>query len=405
VIITDHHEPTIEPSTSRPLVPDALSVVNPKLTNPELSNLAGAGVAFKLIEALASEFPGSLTAGDFLDLTAIGTVADSVPLIGENRLIVREGLRDVSEGRRTGIRALNEVSGLNGRRLRAGLISFTLVPRMNAAGRLSDAAEVVELLLSTSDEHAIEIASSLGRKNAERQKIEDTVLNEALEQLDGEFGHAIVLAGEGWHEGVIGIVASRIVERHYRPAFIFSINGDTARGSARSIPEFDIHQGLTECGDMLIAFGGHKQAAGLRIRTSDISAFSERISGVVASSVSDFVPAIKIDAAVELREINLRLVEEIRELEPFGYGNPEPLFGSRGLEALYPRVVGNNHLKMKLRAKGCVVDSIGYNMGDLHGQVEEAGVVDAAYTATLNDWRGRRTLQLNLKALREHEGD
>jgi single-stranded-DNA-specific exonuclease len=405
VIITDHHEPVIEPSTGRPLVPEALAVINPKLTNPELSDLAGAGVAFKLIQALAAEFPGSLAPEDYFDLAALGTIADSVPLLGENRTIVKEGLDAVFEGRRAGIRALNEVSGLNGRRARAGVLPYTLVPRMNAAGRLADAAEVVELMLSTSDGRAMEIASSLGRKNTERQRIEDIVLNEALGQMEGDYGHAIVLAGEGWHEGVIGIVAARIVERFYRPAFIFSIKGDTARGSARSIPEFDIYEGLTGCKDLLLAYGGHKQAAGLRIRTSELQAFGERISQVAASAVSDFTPTLKIDAAVDLREINFRLVEEIRGLEPFGCGNPEPLLGSRGLEVLYPRVVGNNHLKMKLRSQGYVIDSIGYNMGGLCGEMEEAGTVDAAYAANFNDWDGRRTLQLNLKALREAGGD
>jgi single-stranded-DNA-specific exonuclease len=409
VIITDHHEPSLETESGRPLVPEALAVINPKLTNPEVADLSGAGVALKLAEALAGEYPGRFHPEDFMDLAALGTLADSVPLKGENRAIVREGLEAVFGGRRAGIRALNEVAGMRGKKARAGVIAYTVVPRMNAAGRLDEAAEVVELMLCGPDgdglERAARIASSLNRKNYERQKIEETVLREAIARMDGDDrGHAIVLDGEGWHEGVVGIVASRIAERFGRPTFILSINGDTARGSARSIPGFDIHAGLAGCREALLEFGGHKQAAGLTLMASELPRFREMISNVVARSVEDFTPSLSIDAAVKLSAVTPRLVEEIAGLEPFGYGNPEPVLGSRGLEVMYPKVVGNNHLKMKLRSDGYAVEAIGFNMGELLESMEDDSKVDAAYTVDFNDWQGRRTLQLSLKDLRTSPG-
>jgi single-stranded-DNA-specific exonuclease len=402
VIITDHHEPVVESSTGKAVLPEALSVINPKVSNPESADLSGAGVVLKLIQALGLRHGGRVSHLDYLDLASLGTLADSVPLVGENRAIVKEGLRRIQEGTRPGIRALKEVSGLDGRRLTAGLLAFTLVPRINAAGRVSDASEVVELLLSETEDIARGIASSLDGKNAERQKIEETVLSEALEKLgQKEPGPAIVLSGEGWHEGVIGIVASRIVERYSRPTFVLSISGDTARGSARSIPGFDVHAGLARCGDLLLSFGGHTQAAGLRLDVSELAAFEKKIAEAVESDVEDFTPSLTIDAYIALGDVKQGLVKELGMLEPFGYGNPQPVLGTRGLEVENPRVVGKNHLKMRLRSRSASVDAIGFNMGDLCPMVERAPLVDAAYNATINEWEGTRSLQLNLKGIRQ----
>jgi|Deesub1362A_J573_1020465.scaffolds.fasta_scaffold00073_47 single-stranded-DNA-specific exonuclease len=397
VIITDHHEPVLHPETKHPVLPKAVAVINPKLSGSKgVSALSGAGVALKLAQAMFQN-----PCHEFFDLATLGTLADAVPLIGENRVIVKEGLNPIEEGIRTGINALRTVSGLNGRPIKAGLLSFTLVPRINAAGRISDASEVVDLLLTTSEDTAVSIASSLDRKNSERQKIEETVYNEALEKLEQkDYEHAIVLAGEGWHEGVIGIVASRIAEKFYRPTFILSIKNDIAKGSARSIPEFDVYAGLVECRDLLISFGGHTQAAGLKLNTSALDAFEKRISSVVAERVKDFTPSLQIDADISLSEINFRLVREIEMLEPFGPGNSEPVFGSKSLEVIDPRIVGNNHLKMKLRSRSQVMNAIGFDMGELYNIIESTSVVDAAYTATVNEWEGGKSLQLNLKALR-----
>jgi single-stranded-DNA-specific exonuclease len=400
LIITDHHEPALDPRTGLPKLPEALAVINPKLSSPGLAALSGAGVALKMAQALASR-NSRIQALEFMDLAALGTLADSVPLVGENRVIVREGIRLIEEGRRTGITALKAVSGMGSREIKAGGLSYTLVPRINAAGRLSDASEVVDLLLSPSEDTAMPIAEALDRKNSERQQIEEEVLSSALALLEKKgYGSAVVLAGEGWHEGVIGIVASRIAEKFYRPSFVFNIRGDTAKGSARSIPEFDVYAGLTECREVLLAFGGHRQAAGLSIRASGLGAFEELINEAVGKKVRDFVPSLRIDADIGLRDISFRLVKELALLEPYGFGNAEPVLGSRGLEVIAPRVVGNNHLKMRLQSRSKVMDAIGFEMGALCETMENSPIVDAAYVATVNEWEGGKSLQLNLKGLR-----
>lgn len=398
VVVTDHHEPALDPVTRRPLLPDALSIVNPKVSNPELSGLSGAGVALKLIQALSGELFET-----FFDLASIGTLADSMPLTGENRIIVKKGLGAIREGIRPGIRALKAAAGLQ-KEPRAWTLSFTIVPRMNAAGRLSDASGVVELLLSESEEKAMEFALSLEKKNQERQKIEEGLLKEALALLsDKGYGPAIVLWGEHWHEGVIGIVASRIAERFGKPAFVFSVKDGIAKGSARSIPGLDVHAALTEAKDLLLGFGGHTSAAGMRLKAEDLGAFEKRMDEIVGKNASDFTPSLNIDADIALGEINFNLIKEIEMLEPFGAGNPEPLFGSRGLKVLNPRVVGNNHLKMKLKSRSRTVDAIWFAGGEFFQTLEDLSAVDAAYNATVNDWEGGRTLQLNLRALRKNE--
>lgn len=400
LIITDHHEPALDPRTGLPVLPEALAVINPKLSSPGLSTLSGAGVALKIAQALAMRH-ARVKALEFMDLAALGTLADSVPLVGENRVIVREGLRLIAEGRRTGINALKAVSGMESRKIKAGGLSYTLVPRINAAGRLSDASEVVDLLLSSSEDSAMPIAEALDRKNSERQQIEEEVLGSALALLEKRgYGSAVVLAGEGWHEGVIGIVASRLAEKFYRPSFVFNIKGETAKGSARSIPGFDVYAGLTECRELLLAFGGHRQAAGLSLMASGLGAFEQMINEVVEKEVSDFVPSLRIDADIGLRDISFKLINELALLEPYGSGNAEPVLGSRGLEVIAPRVVGNNHLKMRLQSRSRVMDAIGFEMGALCETIENSLIVDAAYVATVNEWEGGKTLQLNLKGLR-----
>jgi len=400
VIITDHHEPLVDDS-GKFVLPEAEAVINPKLCSPSISMLSGAGVAFKLVQALSIKNPGALDPMGYLDLAALGTLADSVPLTGENRALVKEGLPLISSGQRPGIAALKEVAGLEGKELKAMRILFTVIPRINAAGRISDASQVVELMLAGDRDSAWQIAEGLNRMNSERQRIEEEVFQEAYAlALARKDRAAIVLWGKGWHEGVLGIVASRIVERFGRPAMVLVEADGEARGSARSIPQFDIYDGLSICAGSLKSFGGHRQAAGLVLDAGKLGEFEERICGVVEKSVEDYTPVLNIDAAVELREVSFKLVEEISMLEPFGYGNPEPVFGCRELEVVSPRVVGRNHLKMKLKANSLSVDSIGFGMGDRMEEVQDTIAVDAAFVATINEWGDRRTLQLNLKAFR-----
>jgi len=428
VIITDHHEPLnteglgsrvmghgVEELAACPLplapvfkVPDAIAVINPKLEthNSKLSNLSGAGVAFKFAEALAMEGGLPYSRDDvipLLDLAALGTMADVVPLKGENRIIVKEGLKFIQAGSRSGIRALKEVSGLNGKETRAGRLSYTLVPRINAAGRISDSQDVVELLISESEEESLKLSLWLENLNRKRQEIEGEVYQEALERLrETDVPPAIVLAGEGWHQGVLGIVASRIAEEFYRPAFIFSLENGIAKGSARSIPSFDICKGLAESGDLLLSFGGHKQAAGIKLKSEDLPAFADAISGIVKGCINEYEmqPVLEIDANVALSEVTPELVQEFSLLEPFGFENPEPLTGAKGLEVVSPRIVGNKHLKLRLKKKSVSLDAIGFDMAGLLEELQASPGADAVFTPAFNDWNNNRYLQLIVKAIR-----
>jgi single-stranded-DNA-specific exonuclease len=433
VIITDHHEPVVShqssvisqesegppthPSPSRGegkgggdriqefLLPEAVAVINPKISNQQssISNLSGAGVAFKLAQALTMMQDTRCTMHGFLDLAALGTMADVVPLTGENRLIVKEGLRLIEDGTRPGLKALKKVSGIEGKGLRAGLFSFTIIPRINAAGRVSDSNDVVKLLLTDSEDEALDISLWLDKLNLERQQIEEEVYQAALCKLNSKgVSPVIVLSSEGWHQGVIGIVASRIAEAFYRPTIIISVEGSVARGSARSIPSVDIYKTLIGCQEFLAGFGGHKQAAGLELNSKDIPSFEERINMIVNETFTgkDFISSIEIDADVDFSDINFNLTKELEMLEPFGFGNSEPLLGSKKLEVLYPRIVKNNHLKMKLRQNNLSIDAIGFDMAVFFDKLEASTIVDAVFTPFINEWEGARSLQLNLKALR-----
>ncbi len=421
VIITDHHEPMAgrqslvnseqsdySLNTIHYSLPEAVAVINPKLGphDSKLSHLSGAGVAFKFAQALAAEKGTPFSSDDvlsLLDLAALGTMADVVPLRGENRIIVKEGLKLIHDGHRPGIRALKEMSGLNGKETRVGRLAFTLVPRLNAAGRMADAQNVVKLLLSEDTEESLKLSYWLDGLNRERQQIEEEVYKEALEKIRGtDRTSAIVLAGEGWHQGVLGIVASKIAEEFYRPAFIFSVENSIAKGSARSIPSFDICKGLAETGDLLLSFGGHKQAAGIKLKAEYLPAFQEAISRIVRAGLdeSDLQSVLQIDADIDLSEVTHALVQEFSLLEPFGFCNPEPFMGAKALEVVSPRIAGNKHLKMRLKRGPLSLDAIGFAMGGLLGELHDPAVVDAVFTPEINDWNGGRHLQLILRAVR-----
>ncbi|OGW56812.1 MAG: hypothetical protein A2Z09_05700 [Nitrospirae bacterium RBG_16_43_8] len=415
VIITDHHEPVVraedQQSSSaegygatalqRYLLPEAVALINPKLSSSgsPLSILSGAGLAFKIAQALSTLHGSQFMVHDLLDLAAIGTMADVVPLTGENRILVKEGMKLIHEGRRQGIKTLKSTAGLDKRELRAGLLSFTLIPRINAAGRISDASDVVRLLLSETEGEAEDLGSWLNRLNSERQKIEEAVYQKACEALRVMHdAPVIVLSGEGWHQGVLGIVASRIAEEFYRPTVILSIEDGIAKGSGRSIPSFDLRSGLADCKEFLLSFGGHRQAAGIRLKVENIPLFEKAMQRIVENALSkeDLVPSLEIDADVALSEVNHSLIREIAMLEPVGYSNKEPFFAARKLEVVNPRIVGNNHLKMKLKHGTYSVDAIGFDMGS----AEVSGAVDAVFTPALNEYNGNSYLQLSLKALR-----
>jgi single-stranded-DNA-specific exonuclease len=416
VVITDHHEPAMKvddahtlPGGNRPsALPDAAAIIDPKLEQGDsaYSVLSGAGVAFKLAQALLGN---SLEAAhELIDLAALGTAADVVPVTGDNRILIKEGFSLIQAGNRIGISALKKAAGVKSGGVRASMLQFVLVPRINAAGRIDNATAVVKLLLTDSADEAERLALWLNGLNISRQAIGEAVFSQAMEMIRAgglsESG-AIVVGAEGWHPGVLGIVAAKIAEAFYRPAFVFAIRDGLAKGSARSIPPFDVHGGLHSCRQVLRTFGGHKQAAGLSLEASDIASFREMISKVVTDTVSadDLVPCLRIDAAMRLADINSGLMHDIEKLEPFGYENDEPLFGARGLEISQSRVVGNNHLKMYLRQDGRSMDSIGFDLGRMLSQLRNGDRVDAAFLPVMNEWEGGRNLQLNLKALRASE--
>jgi single-stranded-DNA-specific exonuclease len=422
VIITDHHEPAriardrertateerggagdpaLHPA-GEIYLPDAYAVVNPKITGQGTSveHLSGAGVALKLMHAVYGDAFSELM--PLLDVAAIGTVADVVPMTGENRVIVRGGLPLINDGRRPGIKALMRIAGVDGREMKAGRLAYSVIPRINAAGRLASSGDVVRLLTTDSEDEAWQLALWLDRLNTERQRIEEDIFQEALRKLGSkDTSTAIVLSGEGWHEGVIGIVASRIAEKYSRPVVVFSVRDGVAKGSARSIPGFDICGALSDCRDLLISYGGHKQAAGVKLEAVKLGGLESRLhASFDAAGHTRAETGITIDAEVNLSDVTFGLVRELNMLEPLGLGNPEPLFGARQLDVLSPRLVGAKHVRMKLCQRSCRVDTIGFDMGRLIDRLDMYGAIDAVFAPSVNEWNGGRYLQLILRAFR-----
>ncbi|MBI5143240.1 MAG: single-stranded-DNA-specific exonuclease RecJ [Nitrospirae bacterium] len=393
VVITDHHSQTGE-------LPAAVAVVNPHRAGSgyPFKDLAGAGVAWKVAEALA----GRDRAMGLIDLAAMGTVADVVPLVDENRIIVKTGLLAINAAPRPGVRALLQVAGAAGKPVTGTTIGFALGPRINAAGRLGDAAPVVDLLTTGREDQALAIAGFLHENNRQRQEIEAELLKSARAMIDPADTGVTVACAEGWHHGVLGIAAARLADEFSRPVILLSVENGLAKGSGRSIPPFDLTGALTRCADMLEGFGGHHQAAGVRIQTARINEFRARMSEILAATLDGkpYLPSLRIDAAVSLSEVSYALAREIAMLEPFGCGNPEPVLGCKGVEPQEFRIVGKNHLKMRLRQGLSTLDSIGFDMGGDAGTLQGAGLIDAAFTPQLNEWNGRVSVQLNLKGVR-----
>jgi single-stranded-DNA-specific exonuclease len=408
LIITDHHTPGA-------VLPPACAVINPHQPDCPFpfKQLAGVGVAFNLLIALRSRLRGERgCAGnslpnlrEYLDLVTLGTLADIVPLLDENRLFVKYGLLELTNSQRVGVQALKTVAGVSGK-VGCGAVGFRLAPRLNAAGRLEDAALGVELLLSSDRERAAGIASRLDTSNAERQAIEQAMLRDALEMVQGDKRLArrksIVLASRDWHPGVIGIVASRIVDIYHRPTILIALQEGNGKGSGRSIPQFHLHDALFACADHLMKFGGHKYAAGISIDESTLQAFVERFDEVAQGVLgdADLTPDLNIDGELAPDEITVVLAEEVDRLSPFGMGNPEPVFMLRGATVVDRRVVGENHLKLRLAAGGNLFEAIGFNMAHQEHPPER---IDAAFSLEMNEWNGRRKLQMRLRDLRAAE--
>ena len=403
VVVTDHHLPGAE-------LPPALAVVDPQRDDDTSGarSLCGTGIAFKLVQALvpALGLPPNLPY-HLLDLVALATVADVVPLVGENRVLVRHGLRLMSDSRWPGLRALIAASGLEGRELRAGHMGYILGPRLNAAGRGGDAADGLRLLLTDDLAEAAELARRLEGLNVERQALDQRMLEEALAQVeeagDPERDAGLVLTGEGWHPGVVGIVASRVVERYGRPAFLIAFDGEIGKGSGRSISRFDLHAALLSCGDLLERYGGHQMAAGLTIRRDRLEEFRERFAGIARQSLApeDLGPEQRVDLELGLGQATSELERLMRYLEPCGAGNASPVFGVRGVRFTGRARVGSGHLKGTLDDGAARLPAIGFQWAD---RVPWLGddLVDAAFRLEANEWNGRTTLQARLCALSPH---
>lgn len=403
-IITDHHEPA-------ETLPNAQAIINPKQENKDYEGreLSGVGVAFKFAQAIYRKLgQDEKELEEHLDLVALGTAADIVPLVGESRILTRFGLSQIARTSKPGLKSLIFISGLMGKEIGTGQVVFVLAPRINAVGRLGDAERAIKLLTTKDERLASEIARVLEIENRKRKNIDEETLNQALELTEEKVNlkedRAIVLASPGWHQGVIGIVASRIAERFYRPTIMISIDGDEGRGSARSIPGFHLFDALKECEEHLLKYGGHKYAAGLSISAHKINTFKEKFLEISARRLKedDLIPKLCLDAEVELEEINSELMSVLELFAPFGPGNFRPVFVTRNLElAEAPCVVGNNHLRLRVKKNEVVMDAIGFNLGDYARPLALRGTnIDLAYVLELNLWNGNAKIQMRLKDLK-----
>ncbi len=396
LIISDHHLP------GGPL-PEAYAVLNPRRvddTYPD-KDLAAVGVAFKLALALTRSMGGNENVVlNMLDLVALATVADVAPLRGENRVFVRRGLPLLADSKSPGVRALVRSAGLEGKPITAGRIGFILAPRLNALGRLDRALKGVELLLTERDDEANAIARYCEEKNRERQEMDRRMLDEVerrLDALDLDATWGIVLSGDDWHPGVIGIVASRVVEQTARPVFLIAVQGGVGKGSGRSIPAFDLHAALAACGDLLVKHGGHKAAAGLTVAPEQIAAFTERFNAVARDRLTagDLVRDLRIDLELPLAEVTDDLEKLLRHLEPFGVGNPGPVFAARGVTvATAPTKIGSDGLKFQVETPSGRVEAVGWGIASRAGELRPGATIDLAYKVERNEYRGRSTLQL-----------
>jgi single-stranded-DNA-specific exonuclease len=403
LIITDHHEPDTE-------LPQALAVINPKRHDcpyPD-KNLAGVGVALKLVQALCIRTGHTSWLPAFVKVAAIGTLADVVPLQGENRVIAKLGLEMLSRGpHKVGLRSLLDVCGLIGKDIDSYHIGFVLAPRVNAAGRMSSPDIAARLLLASDEamrEEARELAQQLDTENIRRQQEEADIVVAARKavETDLEIGSrtVIVVAGEGWHRGVIGIVASKLVDAFHRPAIVISTEGDVAHGSCRSIPCFNMLAALESCGEVMSKFGGHKQAAGLTMTSDRVRELRARVNDYADRCLQpdDLRPRIWIDGMLGFRSIDEQIASELTSLAPFGAGNPRPIFRASGVEVVDgPRRVKERHLKMAFRQDGRVMRGIAWRASEREGFVaEHRTAIDLAFSLEQDTWEGERYLQLSI---------
>ena len=404
-IVLDHHEITDQ-------LPVAVACINPN--RPDCSfpfkHLAGVGIAFYFLIALRGSLrkEGFWKDGqypnlkEYLDIVALGTIGDIAPLVRENRIFAKIGLELITEGKRPGIRALKEVSGIDGQVIDSFRASFCLIPRINAAGRIASALDAVDLLLAENMDQARPLAEKLDLHNRRRQAMEKDIFNEIIGQLganpDLENTNALVFSSEKWHPGVVGIVASRLVDLFSRPTFVISLKNGVGKGSGRSVSDFNMHKGLQQCAPLLLSFGGHYRAAGISIKEDDIDEFAIMLNEIIGNSIesSEIVSHTFIDAECNLQDINLDLIHQMTLLAPFGCENPEPILCVRNIKSSSPVVVGHNHLKLRLTSDGASVNAIWFGMGKHLGAINGA-TLDVVFSPQINYWNGSSDIQLKMK--------
>ena len=405
IIITDHHNP-------KEKLPAAYAIINPKLKDCEypFAELAGVGVAYKLLMAVYSEMEIDFkeAVDKYVDLVALGTIADIVPLTGENRIFASIGLERLVKKQNIGMTALINIAGLAEKELNSSDIVFGLAPRINAAGRMGSAMRAVELLVATDEESSKELAQIIERENSLRQQIDQKTFQEACDIIEKKYKNLdetpiIVVSSDDWHSGVIGIVASKLVEKYYRPAIMITFKDGIGSGSGRSISGFDLFEALSSVENYLETFGGHKYAAGLSILMEYVDVLENRLSSYVKEHITpeQLIPLLKIDTKLELYEINENLLEWLNKFAPFGPGNMRPTFYTEGVMVVgFPYNVGKNHLKIKVVKDGCTLDLIGFNLGDFLPFLKKGLFIDIAYSLEFNTWQGRTTIQGKLKDIR-----
>lgn len=404
VIITDHHECQSE-------IPDCYAVINPKqeICQYPFDMLAGVGIAFKLVQGLmGEEFYGFID--EIIDIAALGTVADVAPIADENRIITKFGLEKLNETSNLGLKALIEVAGVEGKDLNTGHIGFTLAPRINAAGRIGSPHLGVELLTTGDQTRAYELAQELNALNEKRQAIEKDILEEAInyieKNVDIDKELVIVVKGHNWHTGIIGIVASRIAEKYYRPTIILNIEDGLAKGSARSVGKFSIFDAMSACKDLFSKFGGHEQAAGVSMPEENVTAFTKRVNDYAQKLLTerDLIPVLKVDGHILGRDISYKLLDELDLLQPFGLSNPKPQFVIEDLQVDKVMMIGKdkNHLKMIVHDQNRVFDSLCFGCDDKYGYVQSKDKVNMVAGLDRNSFRGVETIQLMIKDIRKY---
>ncbi len=394
IIITDHH-------TALPVIPSAIAVVNPKLPNSNYpySQLTAAGVALKLLQALFQGVGKEKQPDELMDLVALGTVADMAPLLGENRYLVKQGLKLINTTPRLGIKEMITQTGLNIGSLDTESISWVLAPRLNAAGRLAHAMTSYRLLMTDSPQEASQLTIWLEEKNAERQRLTTKVLTKAREQILAQGISPLLVAGDkDYPVGIIGLVAGRLSEEFYRPTIVIKTGELTSSGSCRSIPEFNIILALNQCSSLLSHFGGHSQAAGFTLPTKNLTHLNQRLSQLATTQLAgvDLRPQLDIDAEVTLPDLGGDTFQTAQQLAPFGRGNPIPTFVSRRVEVVDCRTMGDNaeHLRMKLNQGGSVWDGVGFRLGNYLDEVSSP--LDIVYNLEVDRWGGEERLRLNI---------